>query len=181
MLVPCGRVSGARSTLAALGFGGVLDTRLDLLPFGGVVDIRLASLPFGGVSEARFDLLPFGGVFDMRLALLPLEGVPDARFDLLPFGGVFDIRLALLPFGGVVDIRLALLPFGNDDADDKLALLPCTLLASLCFRPSKINSFLDNGSDPGMLPLWLVPLDFVSRSSWSTRFLNSTEASVSIS
>lgn len=116
----------------------------------------------------RLPLLPFGGVVDMRLALLPL-------------GGVVDIRLALLPLGGVVDTKLALLPLGNDDNDDKLALLPCILLGALCLRSSNIlNSFLDKGSEPGVLSLWLVPLDPVSKSQ-SARLLNSADAKVLIS
>ena len=140
-----------------------------LLSCGRVSDVgfTLPALPLRGMSDARFDLLPLGGVV-------------DTRFDLLPFGGVVDTRLDLLPFGGVVDTRLALLPLGNDANDDKLALLPCLLLAALCLMPSNMNSFLDNGSDPGMLSLWLVPLDPVSKS-FSARLLNSEVANVLIS
>ena len=143
---------------------------------------KLALLSHGCVSDETLTLtaLPVRGVSETRFFLLPLRGVDDARFELLPLGVIVDTRLDLLPFGGVVDTRLALLPLGNDDDDDKLPLLPCMLLAGLCLTPSNMNSFLDNGSDPGKLPLWLVSLDLVS-TSFSARLLNSAEANVLIS
>lgn len=146
--------------------------------------MRLVFLSCVRASEPRFTFaaLCLGGVSDeTRLDLLPLGGVVDKRLDLLPFGGVDDNRLDLLPLGGVVDARLPLLPFGTDDSEDKLALLPCSLLGKLCFVPSKMNSFLDNGSEPDMLPLWLVPLDLVSSSLYRTCLLNSTVDIVLIS